>query len=92
MLERYSNAYWILGSDEIKYISGYLFTLDGGANYWKSSKQKCCSFYLGVQSNCLKKACIEVKWLKNLLAGLSISVDTSNSYQYTMIVRPLMLR
>lgn len=43
-----SNAYWISRYDEIKYISGYLFTLDGDAKCWKSSKQKCCSLYLGV--------------------------------------------
>ena len=29
------------GSNEIKSTSGYVFTLGGGAVFWKSSKQKC---------------------------------------------------
>ena len=39
VLEGYSDANWISDSDEIKSISGYVFTLGGGVVAWKSSKQ-----------------------------------------------------
>jgi len=29
------------GSNEVKFTSGYVFTLGGGAVSWKSSKQRC---------------------------------------------------
>ena len=41
VLEGYSDANWITGSTETKSTSGYIFTIDGGAISWKSSKQIC---------------------------------------------------
>ena len=41
ILEGYRDANWIIGSTEIKSTSGYVFTIGGGAIFWKSSKQTC---------------------------------------------------
>ena len=41
MIEGYSDANWITGSNDVKSTSGYVFILDGGAVSWKSSKQTC---------------------------------------------------
>ncbi|PHT55812.1 hypothetical protein CQW23_04298 [Capsicum baccatum] len=41
VLEGYSDANWITGSNEVKSTSGYVFTIGGGAVSWKSSKQTC---------------------------------------------------
>ena len=38
-LEGYCDENWILDNDETNSISGYVFTLGGGAISWKSSKQ-----------------------------------------------------
>ena len=37
VLEEYNNANWISNSGEIKFISGYILILGGGAMTWKSS-------------------------------------------------------
>jgi hypothetical protein len=39
VLEGYSDSNWISDADEIKAMSGYVFTLGGGAVSWKSCKQ-----------------------------------------------------
>ena len=39
VLEGYSDANWISDSYEIKFTSGYVFTLRGDVVVWKSSKQ-----------------------------------------------------
>ncbi|PHT31151.1 hypothetical protein CQW23_27488 [Capsicum baccatum] len=39
----YSDANWITGSNEVKFTSGYVFTIGGGVVSWKSSKQICIS-------------------------------------------------
>ena len=41
VLEGYSDANWITGSNKVKSTSGYVFTIGGGAVSWKSSKQTC---------------------------------------------------
>ena len=41
VLEGYSDANWITGSNEVKSTSGYVFTIGGGAVDIKSSKQTC---------------------------------------------------
>ncbi|PHT38595.1 hypothetical protein CQW23_22168 [Capsicum baccatum] len=41
VLEGYSDANWITGSNEVKSTSEYVFTIGGGAVSWKSSKQTC---------------------------------------------------
>ena len=41
VIEGYSDANWITGSNDVKSTSGYVFILGGGAVSWKSSKQTC---------------------------------------------------
>ncbi|PHT68667.1 hypothetical protein T459_28154 [Capsicum annuum] len=41
VLEGYNDANQITGSNEVKSISGYVFTIGRGAISWKSSKQTC---------------------------------------------------
>ena len=41
LIEGYSDANWITGSNDVKSTSGYVFILGGGAVSWKSSKQTC---------------------------------------------------
>ena len=38
VFERYSDVNWIFDSNEIKFTSGYVFTLGGVVVAWKSSK------------------------------------------------------
>lgn len=44
VLEGYSDANWILDTVLSKSSSGYVFTLRGGAIYWKSPKQTCIAW------------------------------------------------
>ena len=41
VIEGYSDANWINGSNDVKSASGYVFILGGGAVSWKYSKQTC---------------------------------------------------
>ncbi|KAL6314341.1 hypothetical protein AAG906_021050 [Vitis piasezkii] len=41
VLEGFSDANWILDSNEMKSTNGYVFVLDGSAVSWKSVKQTC---------------------------------------------------
>ena len=41
VIDGYSDANWISDSDEINSISGFVYTLSGGAATWKSSEQTC---------------------------------------------------
>ena len=41
MIEGYSDATWITGSNDVKSTTGYVFILGGGVVSWKSSKQTC---------------------------------------------------
>ena len=41
VIEVYSDANWITGSNDVKSTSGYVFILGGGVVSWKSSKQTC---------------------------------------------------
>ncbi|XP_071917162.1 secreted RxLR effector protein 161-like [Coffea arabica] len=41
VLEGFSDANWISDNTETKSTSGYIFTLDGAAESWRSSKQTC---------------------------------------------------
>ncbi|PHT41215.1 Glyceraldehyde-3-phosphate dehydrogenase, cytosolic [Capsicum baccatum] len=69
--EGYSGANWITGSNEVKSTSGYVFTIDGGAVSWKSSKQTCtaCST-MKFEFIALDKAGEEVEWLQNFLEDI----------------------
>ena len=67
VLERFSDANWILDLDEMKSISRYVFILSGSAVSWKSVKQ-----------TCITRSTMEAEWLRNLL--VDISLWTSDYY------------
>ncbi|PHT97140.1 hypothetical protein BC332_33933 [Capsicum chinense] len=71
VLEGYSDTNWITGSNEVKSISGYEFTIGGGAVSWKSSKQTCIARSL-MESEfiALDKSIEEVEWLQNFLEDI----------------------
>ena len=57
----------------MKFTSGYVFTLKGGAVSWKSSKKTyiTCST-MEAKFIALEKASFEAKWLINLLADIPL--------------------
>ncbi|PHT51255.1 Peroxidase 9 [Capsicum baccatum] len=59
-------------SNEVKSISGYIFTNGGGAVSWKSSKQTCIA-HSTMESEfiALDKAGEEAEWLRNFLEDIS---------------------
>ena len=71
VLEGYYDANWISDTKDSKSISGYLFTLGGGAVSWKSSKQTCIARST-VESEfiALDKAGEEVEWLRHFLEDI----------------------
>ncbi|KAF3636980.1 hypothetical protein FXO37_25158 [Capsicum annuum] len=70
--QRYSDATWITGSNEVKSISGYVFTIGGGAVSWKSSKQTCIArSTMEYKFITLDKAGEETEWLQNFLEDIS---------------------
>ncbi|PHT58631.1 putative disease resistance protein RGA4 [Capsicum baccatum] len=72
VLEGYSDANWITGSNEVKSMSGYVFTIGGGAVCWKSSKQTCIAHSI-IESKfiALDKDGEESEWLRNFLKDIS---------------------
>ncbi|KAF3650418.1 putative phosphoserine aminotransferase, chloroplastic-like [Capsicum annuum] len=72
VLEGYSDANWITGSNEVKSTSGYVYTIDGGAVSWKSSKQTCIArSTMESEFISLDKAGEETEWLWNFLEDIS---------------------
>ncbi|KAF3675558.1 hypothetical protein FXO38_04703 [Capsicum annuum] len=71
VLEGYSDANWITGSNEVKSTSGYVFTIGGGAVSWKSSKQTCIArSTMESKFIALDKAGEEAEWLRNFLEDI----------------------
>ena len=71
VLEGYSDANWITGSNETKSTSGYVFTIGGGAVSWKSSKQTCIArSTMESEFIALDKAGEEAEWLRNFLEDI----------------------
>ncbi|KAF3650371.1 putative protein-like [Capsicum annuum] len=71
VLEGYSDANWITGSNEVKSTSGYVFTISGGAVSWKSSKQTCIArSTMESEFIALDKASEEAEWLQNFLEDI----------------------
>ncbi|GAA0149688.1 transmembrane signal receptor [Lithospermum erythrorhizon] len=73
VLEGYCDANWISGNDEISSISGYVFTMCGGAISWKSAKQTCIArSTMESEFIALKLAGQEANWLRNLLTDVRV--------------------
>ncbi|PHU21708.1 hypothetical protein BC332_06815 [Capsicum chinense] len=72
VLERYIDAKWITGSNEVKSTSGYVFTIGGGVVSWKSSKQTCIArSTMESEFIALDKVGEEAEWLWNFLKDIS---------------------
>ena len=71
VLEVFYDANWVADNDEVSSISGYFFTLEGGAISWKSTKQTCiaCST-MESESIALELAGQEAEWRKGLLTDI----------------------
>ncbi|RVW44009.1 Retrovirus-related Pol polyprotein from transposon TNT 1-94 [Vitis vinifera] len=73
VLEGFSDANWILDSDEMKSTSGYVFILGGSAVSWKSAKQTCITqSIMEAKFIALENASSEVEWLRNLLTDIPL--------------------
>ena len=80
VLEGYSDANWISDSDEIKSISGYVFTLRGGVVAWKSSKQTLiATSTMESEFIALEFAGKEAEWLRNFLSGIPLGMQLTPS-------------
>ena len=73
VLEGFSDANWILDSDEMKFTNGYVFILGGSVVSWKSAKQtRITRSTMEAEFIALEKASFEVEWLRNLLANIPL--------------------
>ena len=80
VLEGYSNANWISNSDEIKSLSGYIFTLGGGGVAWKSSKQTLiANSTMESEFIALESTGKEVEWLRNFLSEIPLGMKPTPS-------------
>ena len=71
IVEGYSDANWITGSNDTKSTSGYVFTLGNGAISWKSSKQACIArSTMESKFIALDKTIEEADWLRGFLEGI----------------------
>jgi len=80
VLEGYNDANWISSSNETKYTSDYVFTLEGGAITWRSVKQIIITrSTIEFEFIALKMDGREVKWLKNFLANILLGMKPTLS-------------
>ena len=71
VIEGYSDANSIAGSNEVNFTSGYVFILGGGTVSWKSSKQTCIArSTMEAEFIALDKAGEEAEWLRNFLEDI----------------------
>ncbi|PHT40057.1 hypothetical protein CQW23_18911 [Capsicum baccatum] len=71
VLEGYSDANWITGSNEVKSKSGYVFTIGGGAVSWKPSKKTCIArSTIKFEHIALDKVGEEAEWLRNFVKDI----------------------
>lgn len=72
ILEGYSDENWIAVSNEVKSMSGYVFTIGGGVVSWKLSKQTSIArSIMESESITLDKAREKAEWLWNLWEDIS---------------------
>ncbi|GKE80893.1 zinc finger, CCHC-type containing protein, partial [Tanacetum coccineum] len=67
------NASWITGSSDSKSITGWIFTLSGGAVCWGSKKQTCITHStMEAEFLALAAAGKEAEWLRNMLLEIEL--------------------
>lgn len=73
VLEGYSDASWIADTAECKGVTGYVFTLGGGAVSWRSVKQTIITRSTSEAELCaLDTTVTEADWLKGLLSEIPL--------------------
>ena len=86
ILEGYCDANQIFDTNEVKPTSGYLFTLDKGVVFWKSSKQTCIARStmeselvalekVGSKAECLRSLLIDISLYANSIVSVCIHCD-----------------
>lgn len=80
ILEGYIETSWISSAGENKFTSGWIFTLKGGAVYWKSKKQICIT-HSTMESDfvALAETGKEAEWLRNLLYEIPLDIKDISS-------------
>ncbi|GJS58886.1 hypothetical protein Tco_0653670 [Tanacetum coccineum] len=73
VLERYSDASWIIGSSDSKSKTGWVFTLGRGTVSWGSKKQTCIT-HSTMKAEFLALAVVgkEAEWLRNMLLNIEL--------------------
>ncbi|GJR12582.1 hypothetical protein Tco_0795234 [Tanacetum coccineum] len=67
VLEGYTDASWITDKEDYASMSGWLFTLGGGAVSWGSKKQSCLTdSTMAAEFVALASCCKEAEWLRDL--------------------------
>ncbi|GJZ28272.1 zinc finger, CCHC-type containing protein [Tanacetum coccineum] len=75
VLEGYTGASWISGTEDNSSTSGWVFLLGGGAIFWASKKQTCITgSTMESEFVALAAAGKEAEWLKNLLLEIPLWV------------------
>ena len=73
VLEGFTDSSWITDKDDHKSISGWIFTLGGGAISWGSKKQTCVAdSTMEAKFIVLASCCKEAEWLRNLLYEIQL--------------------
>ena len=73
VLEGYTDASWIIDSEDHCSTSGWIFTLGGGAISWGSKKQTCISdSTMAAEFVALASRSKEAEWLRNLLLEILV--------------------
>ena len=80
VLEGYNDVNWISDSRETKSTSGYMFTLEGGAFTWRSTKQTIIArSTVTSEFVVLKMDGSEAEWLKNFLVDIPLGMKPTPS-------------
>nr|GEZ13496.1 retrotransposon ribonuclease H [Tanacetum cinerariifolium] len=73
VLEGYSYASWITGSNDSKSTTGWIFTLGGGAVCWGSKNQTCITHStMEAEFLALAAAGKEAEWLRSMLLDIKL--------------------
>jgi len=73
VIEGYSDSSWMTSSSDNKSISGWIFSLGGGAISWASNKQTCIS-HSTMKSEFIAIVIVgkEAEWLRNMLFDIKL--------------------
>nr|GFA85045.1 zinc finger, CCHC-type [Tanacetum cinerariifolium] len=73
VLEGYTNASWITDQEDYASMSGWIFTLGGGAVSWGLKKQSCLiDSTMETEFVALALCCKEAEWLRDLLINIQL--------------------